>query len=67
MNTKDLPDTIGLFGLGLIGCALASRLIAAGVTVRGFDPDPNGMAQLEKMGGQPMPADQPSSGQRPAG
>jgi 3-hydroxyisobutyrate dehydrogenase-like beta-hydroxyacid dehydrogenase len=58
MNQKDLPETIGLFGLGLIGCALADRLIAAGVTVRGFDPDPNCMAQLEALGGHPMLADQ---------
>lgn len=58
MNTKNLPETIGLFGLGLIGCALAGRLIAVGVTVRGFDPDPNCMAQLDMLGGQPMSADQ---------
>lgn len=58
MNKKSLPEAIGLFGLGLIGCALASRLIAAGVAVRGFDPDAEAMARLEAMGGRPMPADQ---------
>jgi 3-hydroxyisobutyrate dehydrogenase-like beta-hydroxyacid dehydrogenase len=58
MNKINLPETIGVVGLGLIGCALARRLIAAGVTVRGFDPEPNCMAQLEVLGGQPLPADQ---------
>jgi len=58
MNMNNMPETIGLFGLGLIGRALATRLIAAGVTVRGFDPDPHCMTALEKMGGQPMGADQ---------
>ena len=58
MNIKNLPEAIGLFGLGLIGSALATRLIAAGVTVRGFDPDPNCMARFETLGGQPMPPDQ---------
>lgn len=58
MNKITLPETIGLFGLGLIGCALAGRLIAAGVAVRGFDPDAKAMARLEALGGHPMPADQ---------
>jgi len=58
MNDKNLPETIGLFGLGLIGCALAGRLIAAGVSVRGYDPDAKAMARLEIMGGHPMSADQ---------
>ena len=58
MEKIKLPDTIGLFGLGLIGRALAARLIAAGVTVRGFDPDPTCMEVLKTMGGEPMAPDQ---------
>ncbi len=58
MNKNSLPGSIGLFGLGLIGGALASRLIEAGVTVRGFDPDPNCMARLETLGGHPVLANQ---------
>ena len=58
MSKDDLPATIGVFGLGLIGSAITSRLIAAGVAVRGFDPDPDCMAGLGERGGQPMAADQ---------
>lgn len=58
MNENTLPESIGVFGLGLIGCALAGRLIAAGVAVRGFDPDPNAMARLDALGGHSMAADQ---------
>lgn len=58
MSEDILPETIGVFGLGLIGTALVSRLIAAGVTVRGFDPDPDGMARLRDRGGQTVAADQ---------
>jgi len=58
MSNKTLPDSIGLFGLGLIGCALAGRLIAAGVILRGYDPDPDGMARFQDLGGQPVTADQ---------
>lgn len=58
MKRENLPDTVGLFGLGLIGRALSVRLIAAGVMVRGYDPDPNGTAQFEEMGGHPVSADE---------
>ena len=57
MNMAKLPGTIGLFGLGLIGGAIARRLIAAGVVVHGFDPDPTAMARLTDIGGQPTDAD----------
>lgn len=58
MSRDDLPGTIGVFGLGLIGTAITSRLMAAGVPVRGYDPDPHCMAGLGKRGGQPAAADQ---------
>ena len=58
MNQESLPEAVGLFGLGLIGCALTRRLIAAGVAVRGFDPAPEAMARFAAMGGHAVPADQ---------
>lgn len=58
MSRDDLPETIGVFGLGLIGSAITSRLMAAGIAVRGFDPDPDCMARLAESGGQPVDADQ---------
>jgi len=52
MSNQQLPNTIGIFGLGLIGNALARRLIAAGVSVCGYDPDPECMQRLDSAGGQ---------------
>lgn len=57
MSTRKLPESVGLFGLGLIGNAIAGHLIKAGVSVRGFDPDPDCMARLETMGGKPVDAE----------
>lgn len=51
-----LPDTVGLFGLGLIGQAIASRLIAAGVEVLGYDPDEAAMTRFQDLGGKPKQA-----------
>lgn len=42
---------IGIFGLGLMGSALAHRLIGAGYGVVGFDIDPEKLRSLEKLGG----------------
>ena len=42
---------IGIFGIGLIGNAVATRLISKGYHVSGFDPDPARGAVLEQMGG----------------
>ncbi len=42
---------IGIFGLGLIGSALAGRLLAAGYAPRGCDPDPARAADLDRAGG----------------
>ncbi|ROT97799.1 NAD(P)-dependent oxidoreductase [Histidinibacterium lentulum] len=44
---------VGLFGLGLVGAAVARRLIAAGHGVTGHDPDAGRMAELRAMGGVP--------------
>jgi 3-hydroxyisobutyrate dehydrogenase-like beta-hydroxyacid dehydrogenase len=50
---NDLSQTVGLFGLGLIGSAIATRLIAAGIVVLGFDPDPDCVSRLQELGGKP--------------
>ncbi len=44
---------IGLFGLGLIGNAIACRLIANGHEVIGHDPDPERCTQFADVGGAP--------------
>ena len=44
--------TVGLIGLGLVGQALANRLIPAGFDVLGHDIDPAKNAKLEAMGGR---------------
>lgn len=51
MTTPSLPAEVGLFGAGLIGTAIARRLLAAGVAVRGHDPDPAAMDRLRDLGG----------------
>jgi len=58
MSNEELPKSVGLFGLGLIGHAIAGRLIARGVTVTGFDPLSDCRTHFERIGGQTVPADQ---------
>jgi 3-hydroxyisobutyrate dehydrogenase-like beta-hydroxyacid dehydrogenase len=43
--------TVGLVGIGLIGTALARRLLAAGFSVIGYDVDPAKRDALAEMGG----------------
>lgn len=45
------PATIGLIGLGLIGSAVAERLLAAGHTVIGFDVSEPARLKLSELGG----------------
>jgi len=42
---------VGLIGVGLLGQALAQRLIGAGLAVRGYDVDPAKTAKLAELGG----------------
>lgn len=44
---------VAVVGLGLIGTALAKRLLGAGFTVRGYDVDPARSASLRSLGGLP--------------
>jgi 3-hydroxyisobutyrate dehydrogenase-like beta-hydroxyacid dehydrogenase len=46
-----MTKSIGLIGIGLMGSALAQRLIGSGFHVEGFDLDPAKRAALEKAGG----------------
>jgi len=46
-------NAVGLVGLGLLGEALARRLLAAGFAVTGFDLDPTKNARLAELGGHP--------------
>ncbi len=48
-----MTKSVGIFGLGLIGMALAERLLAAGHEVTGFDVDPARGALLSDKGGTP--------------
>ncbi|MFL6799843.1 MAG: NAD(P)-dependent oxidoreductase [Xanthobacteraceae bacterium] len=45
-------QAVGLIGIGLLGQALAQRLLGAGFSVTGFDLDAGKRAQLVQLGGQ---------------
>ena len=46
--------TVGLIGIGLVGAALAERMLDAGHAVVGHDVDPTRCALLRSMGGTPV-------------
>lgn len=46
-----MSQHFGIFGLGLIGNAIAKRLLAKGYVVSGFDPDQTRCDALETLGG----------------
>ena len=48
-----MTTRVGIFGLGLIGMALAGRMVNAGLTVVGNDPRAERMALLSETGGSP--------------
>lgn len=50
-----MTQTIGIFGLGLIGRALTARLIAGGYSVVGFDPGADACKMFGALGGQVVP------------
>ena len=47
-----MTKAVGLIGIGLMGTALARRLLDSGYQVVGFDVDPAKRAALETMGGE---------------
>lgn len=46
------PETIGLIGVGLMGIALAERLLAGGLAVTGWDINPERSDLLTRLGGE---------------
>ncbi len=50
-SSRTQPPAIGLIGLGLIGTALAERLLSAGQRVLGWDTDPARVDALRQRGG----------------
>jgi 3-hydroxyisobutyrate dehydrogenase-like beta-hydroxyacid dehydrogenase len=53
-----MTTAVGIFGLGLIGLAAAKRLIAAGYSVIGHDPDATACSALTALGGSVAAADE---------
>jgi putative dehydrogenase len=49
-------NPVGLVGIGLLGQALARRLLGAGFEVAGVDVDPAKSAKLAALGGRPAPS-----------
>jgi putative dehydrogenase len=49
-----MSGTVGLIGIGLMGTALARRLLDAGYRVVGFDVDPARRDEFARMGGEPV-------------
>lgn len=47
------PDRIGIVGLGLVGSALAQRLLAGGRAVVGYDINPGRLEEFADMQGRP--------------
>lgn len=48
----DSSSSVGLIGLGLVGNAMAQRLLVAGCQVAGFDTSPQRNAELNALGGR---------------
>jgi 3-hydroxyisobutyrate dehydrogenase-like beta-hydroxyacid dehydrogenase len=44
------PQTVGMIGLGLLGSAIASRLLAAGYKIKGCDTNPERMREFSERG-----------------
>ncbi|MDQ3346607.1 MAG: NAD(P)-dependent oxidoreductase [Acidobacteriota bacterium] len=57
-SARTHPEAVGLIGLGLIGSALAERLLGAGKRVVGWDLDPERVAALRQSGGEAVEAGQ---------
>jgi len=51
--TTESSEPVGLIGIGLLGSALAERLLSAGFEILGFDLDPQRREELRQLGGTP--------------
>ncbi len=54
---QKVADAVGLIGIGLMGTALARRLLDAGYPVVGFDVAAARRDELRRMGGEPVELD----------
>ena len=54
MKDDTASNTVGLIGVGLLGKALAERLLAAGFELRGHDIAAEAMSAFAALGGQPV-------------
>jgi 3-hydroxyisobutyrate dehydrogenase-like beta-hydroxyacid dehydrogenase len=52
MTTDSPPDAVGLIGLGLLGAAIAERLLHAGIPVVGHDINPDRCREFTALGGE---------------
>jgi len=50
-KVNEIPASVGLIGVGLVGTALADRFLANDITVIGYDVDDDRLDNLERMGG----------------
>lgn len=50
-KVNEIPASVGLIGVGLVGTALADRFLANDITVIGYDVDNSRLDNLERMGG----------------
>ena len=52
IRTREHPPQLGLIGIGLLGTAIAERLLHAGRQVLGWDLSPGRCAELARLGGR---------------
>jgi 3-hydroxyisobutyrate dehydrogenase-like beta-hydroxyacid dehydrogenase len=51
MMAKQPGSVVGIVGIGLLGTAIAQRLLAAGLQVAGYDVNPEARQRLDQLGG----------------
>lgn len=51
LEESDNRQTVGIIGIGLLGSAIADRLLAAGYSLRGFDPAASAQLAFTENGG----------------
>jgi len=49
-----MASPVAVIGLGIMGSRMAARLLAAGFTLRGYDPDPARSSEFQAAGGHPV-------------
>ena len=52
VDDSDVERTVGIIGIGLLGSAIADRLLAAGYSLCGFDPAPQAQQAFTANGGR---------------